>query len=62
MSYWVPSLILALVLLVLILQLPWSKPSPRGQAMPKKRNLGIPDPTDTPSSTANKGSHKSAAS
>jgi hypothetical protein len=62
MSYWIPTLILALVVLVLILQLPWSRPGAGDQTLPKKRNLGIPDSTDTHSSAANEGSHKSAAS
>lgn len=62
MSYWIPSLILGLVLLVLILQLPWSKPNPPEQAIPKKRNLGIPEHLDAKNGPADKGSPKSAAS
>ncbi len=63
MSYWIPSLILGLVLLVLILQLPWSNPNRREQAIPKKRNLGIPERPDAANGTAGDGSkHKSVAS
>lgn len=62
MSYWIPSLILALVFLVLILQLPWSKPDRREQSIPKKRNLGIPERLDADENGAGKGSPKSAAS
>jgi hypothetical protein len=62
MSYWIPSLILALVLLVLILQLPWSKPTSREESIPRKRNLGIPERLDAKEKGASKGSRKSAAS
>lgn len=61
MSYWIPSLILGVVLLVLILQLPWSKPNPREQSVPRKRNLGIPEHLDA-KNDPDKGSTKSAAS
>ena len=62
MSYWIPSLILALVVLVLILQLPWSRPSAGDQTPPKKRNLGIPERMDAHNGAGDPGSRKSAAS
>jgi hypothetical protein len=62
MSYWIPSLILGVVLLVLILQLPWSRPSPPEQSVPKKRNLGIPEHLGADDDPADRGSTKSAAS
>jgi len=51
MSYWVPSAILVLVLLVLIAQLPWRSPTRRSDYLRKQLELGghdisHPDLTD----------------
>jgi len=40
MSYWVPSAILVLVLLVLIAQLPWRSPARRSDYLRKELDLG----------------------
>jgi hypothetical protein len=40
MSYWVPSAILVLVLLVLIAQLPWRSPSRRNDYLRKELDHG----------------------
>jgi hypothetical protein len=40
MSYWVPSAILVVVLLVLIAQLPWRSPTRRSDYLRKQLDLG----------------------
>ena len=42
MSYWVPSAILVVVLLVLIAQLPWRSPTRRSGYLRQELDLGQP--------------------